>query len=124
MTAVEGRPHAVTGSDDGTVRTWDLTAGSQIAQPISAHEWGVNAVAVGIADGRRIIVTGGDDAALRLWDLATGEQVGRDVIFPWKVFAVTIASRGRIVVGFGHEVIALSATGEAPPLLGHMSAAE
>ncbi|WP_433466956.1 WD40 repeat domain-containing protein [Spirillospora sp. CA-128828] len=114
-TAVDGRPHAVTAGPDRTVRVWDLTAGAQAGAPITAHEWGANAVAVGDIGGRRLIVTGGDDHTVRFWDLATREQVGRDLHFTWKVFGVAISSDGQIVVGFGHEVVALSRTAAFTP---------
>jgi len=33
----DGRPIAVTGSDDHTVRIWDLTAGTLIGKPLTSH---------------------------------------------------------------------------------------
>ncbi|MFE2935890.1 hypothetical protein [Streptomyces sp. NPDC059278] len=51
---VDGRPIAVTGSNDRTVRVWDLTTGQQVGEPLTSH-------------------TGHDDAALAV---ATAEQCG------------------------------------------------
>jgi small GTP-binding protein len=61
----DGR-RAVSGSDDGTVRAWDLGAGA-CAAVLEGHEGVVWGVAV-TADGRRA-VSGSDDETVRVWDL-------------------------------------------------------
>ncbi|MFE7046632.1 hypothetical protein ACFU9X_46980, partial [Streptomyces atratus] len=71
---VDGRPIAVTGSDDETVRVWDLTTGKQVGEPLTGHDGEVLGVATGVVDGRPIAVTGSDDATVRVWDLTTGKQ--------------------------------------------------
>ncbi len=66
----DGRPVAVTGSDDHTVRVWDLTTGNPIGDPLTGHTDGVRAVAaLVLPDGRPVAVTGSDDATVRVWDL-------------------------------------------------------
>jgi WD40 repeat protein len=66
----DGRPIAVTGGEDATVRIWDLATGTPM---FVGHTGGVAAVATGVLpDGRPIAVTGGKDATVRVWDLATG----------------------------------------------------
>ena len=60
---------AVSGSDDDTVRVWDLATGQ--ARTLEGHGGEVNAVAV-TADGRTA-VSGSDDSTVRVWDLATGQ---------------------------------------------------
>ena len=68
----DGRPVAVTGSDDRTVRVWDLTTGTPIGNPLTGHTSWVPAVAtVVLPDGRLVAVTGSDDRTVRVWDLAT-----------------------------------------------------
>jgi WD40 repeat protein len=63
----------VSGSDDKTIRLWDLQ-GNQIGQPFQGHEDWVNSVAFS-PDGKQI-VSGSDDKNIRLWDLQ-GNQIGQ-----------------------------------------------
>jgi WD40 repeat protein len=63
---------AVSGGDDGTVRAWDLAAGTQRAE-LSGHQGAVRSVAV-TADGATA-VSGGDDGTVRAWDLATQREL-------------------------------------------------
>ena len=67
-----------------------------------------------VIDGRPHAVTGGNDKAVRLWDLTTGRPAGRELRFPSPVRSVAVSPdddrSGRIVVGFGHEVAAVSRT--------------
>ncbi|MCX0274938.1 WD40 repeat domain-containing protein [Nocardia zapadnayensis] len=76
-TVLDGRPIAVTGSWDGTVRVWNLTTGRQHGQPLTGHTGGVSAVACTVLDGRPIAVTGSWDCTVRVWNLTTGDQVGQ-----------------------------------------------
>ena len=66
----------VSGSDDGTVRVWDLATGTPVGDPFTGHTGSVYAVAVAELDGRPVVVSGGDDGTVRVWDLATGTPVG------------------------------------------------
>ena len=72
---LDGRPVAVSGSDDGTVRVWDLATGTPVGSPFTGHDGPVNAVAVAELDGRPVVVSGSDDETVRVWDLATGTPV-------------------------------------------------
>ena len=72
-----GRPVAVTGSYDGTVRVWDLTTGTPTGDPLTGHTGPVMAVAPAVLPGGRpVAVTGSADATVRVWDLATGAPAG------------------------------------------------
>ncbi|MDH6493507.1 caspase family protein [Streptomyces sp. SAI-127] len=75
-TDLNGIPIAVTGSNDGTVRVWDLTAGRQIGEPLTSHTDEVYALACTALDGTPVAVTGSDDGTVRMWDLAAGRQIG------------------------------------------------
>ncbi|MFI5681547.1 caspase family protein [Streptomyces cellulosae] len=76
-TMLGGRPVAVTGSHDRTVRIWDLTTGQPVGRPMTGHTDAVEAVACAMLDGRPVAVTGSDDRTVRIWDLTTGLPVGR-----------------------------------------------
>jgi WD40 repeat protein len=104
---VEGRPVAVTGSNDKTVRVWDLTAGEQVGGPLTGHTAAVRAVVTAVVEGRPVAVTGSNDKTVRVWDLTAGEQVGQELVFPERT-AVAVAADGKLVVGFGQEVAVLA----------------
>jgi WD40 repeat protein len=57
---------AVSGSEDSTLRVWDLE-GKQPPRVLEGHKYAVNAVAL-TADGKRA-VSGSEDSTLRVWDL-------------------------------------------------------
>ncbi|MEY2227670.1 WD40 repeat domain-containing protein [Streptomyces sp. BF23-19] len=83
---VDGRPVAVSGSRDNTVRVWDLATGEQLhdpvtgrTDPVSSMTAEVLSVATAVADGRPVAFSlHGDDSVL-VWDLATGRAAGEFV---------------------------------------------
>ncbi|MYS24661.1 hypothetical protein GA0115240_16701, partial [Streptomyces sp. DvalAA-14] len=56
---LDGRPVAVTGGSDGTVRMWALASGQPVGDPLTGHTRAVWAVAAVVLDGRPVAVTGG-----------------------------------------------------------------
>ncbi|MGW6981491.1 WD40 repeat domain-containing protein [Streptomyces sp. NPDC054932] len=74
--AVDGRPVAVTGHADGTVRLWDLQTIAPIGPPLTGHAGAVEAVTTTELDGRPVAVTGSRDETARIWDLPGGAPVG------------------------------------------------
>jgi WD40 repeat protein/serine/threonine protein kinase len=64
---------ALSGSDDHTLRLWDLETGENI-RVFRGHEDRVSSVA--ISPGGRFAISGGHDRTLRLWGLETGENLG------------------------------------------------
>ena len=73
---LDGRPVVISGSDDRTVRVWDLATGTPVGDPFTGHAGPVNAVAAAELDGRPVVISGSDDGTVRVWDLATGTPVG------------------------------------------------
>ncbi|MFF9601722.1 hypothetical protein ACF1GY_05510, partial [Streptomyces sp. NPDC014684] len=73
VTLLDGRPHAVTGGGDGSLRVWDLITGAQTRE-LAGHPGGVTAVDMTVLDGRPHAVTGGGDGLIRVWDLTTGTR--------------------------------------------------
>ncbi|WP_189278591.1 WD40 repeat domain-containing protein, partial [Kitasatospora griseola] len=74
VTLLGDRPRAVTGGYDGSVRVWDVTAGTQVRE-LTGHTSGVMAVAVTLLGDRPHAVTGGGDGSVRVWDVTAGTQV-------------------------------------------------
>jgi WD40 repeat protein len=101
---LNGHPVVISGSNDGSVRVWDLATGSPVGGPFTGHAsmvrtmavhvWdlangfradfpftyrtplgAVRAVAVAELDGRPVVISGHDDGSVRVWDLATGTPV-------------------------------------------------
>ena len=73
---LDGRPAVISGSDDGTVRVWDLATGRPLGDPFTGHDGYVRSVAAAELDGRPVVISGSDDGTVRVWDLATGPPVG------------------------------------------------
>jgi WD40 repeat protein len=72
---------AVSGSDDHTLKVWDLRRG-KLERTIIGHSDAVRAVVV-LPDGERA-VSASDDHTLRIWDISTGVQQGSiDIQLDW-----------------------------------------
>jgi WD40 repeat protein len=87
-TAEGGRQIAVTGGDDGLIRVWDLTTGSQLNplrdQLDDADPRRITALAAAELDGGTPLVVSGDlYGTVRVWDPARGRTVGK----PLEAFA-------------------------------------
>jgi WD40 repeat protein len=81
--AVHGKPVAVTGSRDKTLRVWDLTTGEQMFEsgtrhtdPISSQRAEVVDVVSATCDGRPAVITRDAGGSVLVWDLETGQNVG------------------------------------------------
>jgi WD40 repeat protein len=68
----DGR-YAVSASDDGTLKVWDLATG-QAARTLEGHTRSVNSVAV-TPDGRYAVSASGD-GTLKVWDLSAALKAG------------------------------------------------
>ncbi|MCX4803139.1 WD40 repeat domain-containing protein [Streptomyces sp. NPDC058682] len=109
---VDGRPVAVSGSRDKTVRVWDLATGGQLhdpvtgrTDPVSSMTAEVLSVATAVADGRPVAFSlHGDDAVL-VWDLATGRAAGEFVrlvesaVLEGRRVLLTLGADGTLYVG-------------------------
>lgn len=109
---VNGRPVAVSGSRDNTVRVWDLATGGQLhdpvtgrTDPVSSMTAEVLSVATAVADGRPVAFSlHGDDAVL-VWDLATGRAAGEFVrlvesaVLDERRVLLTLGADGTLYVG-------------------------
>ena len=97
---LKGRPVAVTGSWDKTVRVWDLATGAPIGHPFTGHTDLVLGVATAEVNGHSVVISAGKDNSVRVWDLATGAPIGHPLTgHTDDVTAVTTAQlNGRPVV--------------------------
>ncbi|MFC4007894.1 WD40 repeat domain-containing protein [Nonomuraea purpurea] len=68
---VAGRPVAVTGSKDRTVRIWDLAEGTPIGGPLRGHQGAVESVVTAVLDGCEVALTAGRDGVVCAWDLSS-----------------------------------------------------
>ncbi|MFI6014468.1 hypothetical protein ACIBAG_37710 [Streptomyces sp. NPDC051243] len=101
---VEGEPEARWRVDWATGTELDARLRHVLHGPTD----GIGAVAMGVVEGRPVAVTGDHDNTVRMWDLTTRRQIGPRLVFPEPVMALAMAAGGRLVVGFGEEVAALS----------------
>jgi hypothetical protein len=92
----DGR-YVVSGSEDNTVRLWDLVTGKEVRR-FTGHEGSVNSVAV-TPDGK-YVVSGSTDETVRVWDLATGKEkeVQRFRGHKYAVSSVAVTPDGKYVV--------------------------
>lgn len=91
--AVVDDRRAISGSNDGTLRVWDLETGETLR--ILGHVGWVYAVAV--VDGRRAI-SGSDDGGLQVCDLETGETLHLEGHWD-RVNAVAVVDTRQVVSG-------------------------
>jgi WD40 repeat protein len=100
VVSADGRT-AVSGSDDKTVRVWDLSGGDCKAV-LEGHEDRVFSVAVS-ADGRTA-VSGSEDRTVRVWDLASGRCTAILEDHTSVVGSVALSADGRTAVSSGQTV--------------------
>ena len=66
----------VSGSEDGSIRAWDLATGIPVIAPIRTAQGGIQAIALCTLEGRPIVASGGTDTTIRVWDYETGMAIG------------------------------------------------
>ncbi|MBM3495619.1 MAG: WD40 repeat domain-containing protein, partial [Armatimonadetes bacterium] len=94
---------AVSGSDDNTLRVWDLETGKTL-RTLEGHTGWVMSVAL-TADGKRA-VSGSDDKTLRVWDMETGKSLRTLEGHTGPVMSVALTADGkRAVSGSGDKTL-------------------
>jgi WD40 repeat protein len=105
---LDGTPVVVTGSMDGAVRLWDLSAGQQLGEPLITHRpersgdpAPVYAVGLATIGGRPAVVSAEQDSTLTVWDVRTGRSFGLTAeMHHGEALAVGIV-RGRPIAAVG-----------------------
>ena len=88
--------YIVSGSDDRTVRVWDVETRAQAKRELMTHTDYVRSVAFSPDDRR--IVSGSDDGLVILWDAETGTQVGQSLRgHDGCVFSAAFSPDGRLI---------------------------
>jgi WD40 repeat protein len=95
--------HALSGSDDRTLKLWDLPTG-RLVHVFAGHENAV--IAATIAAGGLRALSGSYDCILRLWDLRTGELLRTFAGREW-VSSVTVPSSCL------HQILELCSLGDS-----------
>jgi WD40 repeat protein len=119
VTVSRNGARVVSGSDDGTVRVWDLATGQDIV--LTGHTDWVRAIAVS-RNGARL-VSGSDDGTVRVWDLAAGREEAVLTGHTGEVFSVAITPDGALALSGGGDgtlrVWDLATGSERAVLTGH-----
>ncbi|MEU0485700.1 caspase family protein [Streptosporangium sp. NPDC006013] len=124
MSQLNGKPIAVSGGDDGTVRVWDLITGKQLGAALTGHAGGVANVVTGQLNGRSIAVSGGADSTVRVWDLISGREILK--YFTGSINALSLADldgRPMILAAKGDTTLSLDIIAGrqyGQPLKGHV----
>jgi len=70
----EGSPAVAAGSNDGSIRTWDLMSARPL-ESFRAHRDAVTSVEYGRDADAQILVSGGLDRIVNVWNVSAGERV-------------------------------------------------
>jgi WD40 repeat protein len=91
------------GSDDETIRIWDLKTNAEVAR-LTCSGGPVNALAV-LPDGG--LASGSDDEIIRIWDFKTGSEVARFEGHRDWVNTLAVLADGRLASGSDDKTIRL-----------------
>jgi WD40 repeat protein len=95
---VPGGRQFVSAGAEGTVRLWDLTAGTEIRR-FTGHTGPVEGVAV--SPGGDTILSCSQDKTVRLWELATGQEIRRFLGHRGWVYGVAFSPDGKLALSAG-----------------------
>jgi WD40 repeat protein len=85
----------VSTSEDGTVKFWDSSNGTQIGQPCIGHTYYINSLAISL-DGF-FIATASLDNTVRLWSTKSHKQIGQALEHTTRVSRVAISPNGELL---------------------------
>jgi len=88
----------VSGCQDGTIKIWDLKAGTLI-RSLNLHEKAVLSLELDTDHSK--IISGSEDLSLRIWDIETGNQTGISTGFIEGLSTMTIDLFGNRIISNG-----------------------
>ncbi len=84
------------GSEDHTVRLWDIAHQQPFGEPLIGHT--AKVLSVAFSPDSRILASGSDDRTVRLWDVARQQLLGKPLIgHTAKILSVAFSPDGRIL---------------------------
>ncbi|VUC28482.1 unnamed protein product, partial [Clonostachys rosea] len=87
------------GSDDSTVRLWDLETGSELHR-LTGHKGGILSVAFSYSNAN-LLASGSEDGTIRLWNLETGTELKKLECHKSCVTSVVFSQRNPNILASG-----------------------
>ena len=116
--AILPRNRLASGSNDKTIRIWDVDTG-RCLRTLSEHKERINCIAV-LPNGH--IVSGSSDKTLRIWDTETGKCLKTLSEHDGGIYSLAILPHGQVVSGSGDKTVRVwdTSTGKCLKILrGH-----
>ena len=86
----------VSGSEDCTVRVWDVESCAAVGEPLLGHKRRVYSVVIS-ADGRTV-VSGSGDYTVRVWDVESASEVCDPLVHESAVWCVALSRDERTII--------------------------
>jgi WD40 repeat protein len=85
---------AISGSDDATVRLWNIETGQEIRR----FEGGNAVASIAFGPEERTFLTASSDRTVRLWDIETGEEIRRFTGHTFSVNSIALSPDGQTML--------------------------
>ncbi len=98
--AISSDGHTLVGSDDNTIKIWNLVTGELKSTLTGNSEW---VLSLAISPDGQTLVSGDYDETIKIWDLARGELKSTLTGYSNLVDSVAISPDGKTVVGGSYD---------------------
>jgi eukaryotic-like serine/threonine-protein kinase len=88
------------GSDDSTVKLWDVTSGREL-KTLKGHTW--NVISVDFSPDGRTLASGSRDYAIKLWDVDSGRELKTLTGHSHQVHSVAFSPDGKILASGSND---------------------
>jgi WD40 repeat protein len=90
------------GSQDGTIRLWDVAHQQPLGSPLTGHTASVYGVA--FSPNGALLASGSDDATIRLWDVARRQPLGLPLTgHSGSVYSVAFSPDGKLLASGSYD---------------------